>query len=107
MLLILIWVTVLVVGLAIGVGEFYAREQHNALIASENNEQSLGKDCIKHLQNLTASANANELDINSYGMLNNSQESKNFILWQATIQCLTAYPSYHSESTNMFNLSLN
>lgn len=118
--LILVWITILVIILSISAARFYIVEQHNNLIASQKVQQSMGAACIKHLQNLTSSANANQLDIGSYGLLAPSQNSTQayglgtnpslpsgkYILWQATLQCLTDYPLYYNNSSSLFNLSL-
>jgi len=73
---------------------------------SQEVQQILGADCLKHIHNLNNSANANLNDLGSYGLLPNPNTSR-YVLWQATLQCLTNYPMYDSSRTDLlFNVSL-
>jgi len=90
--LIMSWVTILVIGLTVGLTRFYTFERDEHI-------KEMGLACIHHVHNLSASASATLKDFYSAG-INNPKETK--IL--ATMQCLQTYPLYEGgESFSGFN----
>lgn len=69
-------------------------------------EQTLGHDCVKHIKNLVAGANANLSDLGTYGTVPPGQSGA-LIEWQEIAQCMVSYPLYNNSSGSFgYNLSL-
>ena len=101
-ILVMIWVTVLATGLAIGWALFYAEQQEKAYAERDNHIKELGLACIHHVHNLSASGDANLKDFYS-SKIENPEKLKA----EATLQCLQEYPLYSGqESFSTFNTTL-
>ena len=95
LVLILVWSTVLSIGLVFGGIKFYFAQEDNHI-------KAMGEACLHHVHNLAASADANLKDIYSF---NTEKDAQNYV-WQASAQCLERYPLYSTDNGYMFNLSL-
>lgn len=100
---VLSWITLLVV-VAIGGGIWLYDKQ------KISHEIEMGEACIKHVHNMSASANANLKDIYSVdanGSSKTSVSGPEYVQWQATMQCLITYPAYDRQaSSSLFNTTL-
>ena len=95
----LIWITVLVLCLAI-LGTLYYKSERDRHI------RQMGEACIHHVHNMSASANPNLKDIYSF-QGSDGVSNPELIKWQATLQCLQAYPLYYGQTHVQFNTTLN